>query len=201
MENLNLRWFSLVNAPVGLSHTAIFAATALAEWVIFLVPLSLLWLWLRSEPHAREATIRACMAAILGLLINQAIGLLWFHPRPFMAGIGQNYLVHVADSSFPSDHVTIMTAVGVTLLKSAPRAVRQWGMKLLATVPVVGWARVFLGVHYPFDILGAIVIGTLAAVCAQNTAMSLISTRLATTAEWLYRRILARPIARGWLRA
>jgi undecaprenyl-diphosphatase len=44
----------------------------------------------------------------LFLLINQVIILLWQHPRPFVIGLGHTYLAHAADSSFPSDHLTLL---------------------------------------------------------------------------------------------
>jgi membrane-associated phospholipid phosphatase len=47
------------------------------------------------------------------LAINQAIGLVWQHPRPFMAGIGHAWISHATDSSFPSDHTTVSFGVAL----------------------------------------------------------------------------------------
>lgn len=201
LEHVNRLWFAWFNAPAGLRPAAVLPATALAEWVIYLVPCSLTWLWLTGGTRNRQAAIRACAATLLGLLVSQLIGSLWFHPRPFMDGIGHDYLVHVPDSSFPSDHVTILTSVGLALWMSTGPAARRWGTALLVMTPLVGWARIFLGVHYPFDILGAIGVGTFAALAADTMGARLLCAWITTKAEQLYRRMMAIPIARGWLRA
>jgi membrane-associated phospholipid phosphatase len=56
------------------------------------------------------------MVAMLGVGMNQVIGLAWQHPRPFMIGIGHTWIPHAADSSFPSDHMTVLAGVGLPLL-------------------------------------------------------------------------------------
>ncbi|MDE2365202.1 MAG: phosphatase PAP2 family protein, partial [Hyphomicrobiales bacterium] len=81
------------------------------------------------------------------------------HPRPFMDGVSPNFLHHVADSSFPSDHATVLFALAFSLWLTRLPATRWTGAILLAAALAVGWARVFLGAHYPLDILGGAGIG------------------------------------------
>lgn len=102
------------------------------------------------------------MAAGIALLLNQAAGLIWFHPRPFMEGIGHSYLVHAAENSFPSDHGAVVFAVALGLLSQA--ASRKAGLFMVVLAVVVAWSRVYLGVHYPIDMLGALASALLALV-------------------------------------
>ena len=156
MEALNTQLFLLLNAASGLQGAPLWVATALAEWVIWLIPLGLASLWLLGEPNDQRAAVKALLAGGLVLGLNQLIGLAWFHPRPFMLGIGHSYLAHVADSSFPSDHVSLLCAVGLALWTSSSVWAKRQAALLLAVTPLVAWARIYLGVHFPLDMLGAL---------------------------------------------
>jgi undecaprenyl-diphosphatase len=98
--------------------------------------------WLRGgEPPANDA--RCYRIRIAGLLINQIIGLAWLHPRPFMIGLGHTLIPHVADSSFPSDHLTLWWAVAFSLaLQRGPRIA---GVALALLGVPIAWARIYLG--------------------------------------------------------
>lgn len=63
----------------------------------------------------------------------------------------------------------------------------------------VSWARVFLGVHFPLDIVGAVVVAiSVYVVLAPLWKLGGEPTSRAIIV--VYRKILARPIAVGWLR-
>ena len=125
----------------------------------------------------------ACLAAYaLNLLIEQVI----FEPRPFITHQIHQLISHPADGSFPSDHTAWAFAVGgMFLLQLLPawKKARQHASQayddsqikaliypglitLLALVMgcVIGFARVFVGVHYPSDILGGAIDGLIAAI-------------------------------------
>jgi undecaprenyl-diphosphatase len=81
-----------------------------------------------------------------------------------MDGLARNYLHHAADSSFPSDHTTLFFAFGFSLWIERPAILRRVGEGLLVLACAVGWSRIYLGAHYPLDILGAAVIGFVSAM-------------------------------------
>ena len=107
MESLNQTLFLWLNAPEHPSALALTLATFLAEQLIWAVPLLIGIGWLRGGEPTRKTMLVASASGLLGLLINQIIGLAWLHPRPFMIGLGHTLIPHVADSSFPSDHLTL----------------------------------------------------------------------------------------------
>ncbi|MES2365851.1 MAG: undecaprenyl-diphosphatase [Pseudomonadota bacterium] len=156
LEHFNTQLFLLLNAPPGLHGMSLWVATAIAEWLIWLVPLGLTVLWLFGKLDDQRAAVKALAAGLIALGVNQLIAMLWFHPRPFMAGIGHTYLLHAADSSFPSDHVTLLLSVGLALWTTDSILARRLAVVLLAISPFVAWARIYLGVHFPLDMFGAL---------------------------------------------
>jgi undecaprenyl-diphosphatase len=199
-DYLNQSLFALFNAAPGLSGWRLHGAIFAAEWVIMVVPLGLVLMWTNGVPGQREAAVRALLAAVVALTISKLIGLMWFHPRPFMAGIGQSFLQHAPDSSFPSDHATSMFSVALALMLGQLREVRRFGLALLALGVIVAWARVYLGVHWPLDMIAAFVVSALAAILVDTRAGQAAAAALVLMMQTVYRRVLAAPIARGWLR-
>ena len=59
-------------------------------------------------------------------------------------------------TSFPSSHAAVAVAVVIALLPFVPRPI---GIAAIAYSVLVGWSRVYLGVHYPLDVLGGAGIG------------------------------------------
>ncbi|HVB82773.1 MAG TPA: undecaprenyl-diphosphatase [Candidatus Binataceae bacterium] len=193
--------FTHINASASLAGWHLEAATQLAEWLVYLVPFALVMLWLTGAGPARTASVKAALTAATALLINQAVGLAWYRPRPFVIGLGHAFMVHAPDTSFPSDHVTALAAAGIALWISRSALARRLGIVLTAAAPVAGWARVFLGIHYPGDVLGALAIAALTAYAFGKAPGRLCSTWLTLRVESVYRRVLSLPIARGWIRA
>ena len=124
----------------------------------------------------------ACVLAYgLNLLIEQFV----FEPRPFIGHKVHLLVSHVADASFPSDHAAWSFAVvGMLVLVLLPPFVAAWRKRtegwrtsgfasilvpfllmLMALVVAcsIGLARIYVGVHYPVDILGGAIDGLIAA--------------------------------------
>jgi undecaprenyl-diphosphatase len=197
MEDLNRHLFLLLDASNAPPTTVLWFARALAEGFIWLVPAGLALGWLRGSTDMRESLVRAASAGALGLLINQLIGLAWYHPRPFAMGVGHTWLAHVADTSFPSDHLTLIFGIAFSLLCHSDT--RRLGRALaLAGLPVA-WARIYLGVHFPFDMVGAAAVA-LASATAVQVAGREVAQFLVRRATPLHQLLFAPMIERGWVR-
>lgn len=95
----------------------------------------------------------------ISLLVNQLIGLFYFHPRPYMVGLCTPLFPHGPETSFPSDHATLLFASAFYLLFA-----RRWttcGVPLLAIALLTAWGRIYGGIHFPFDMAGSMVVGLL----------------------------------------
>ncbi|MBN3786070.1 phosphatase PAP2 family protein [Burkholderia sp. Ac-20353] len=197
IEAFNQALFLMINGTPMTPPWLVSAALVLADYMVWLIPLLMIAMWLSGSNRQRELAIRACLLALLALGGNQLIGLVWSHPRPFAIGLGHAFLPHAPDSSFPSDHATVFASIALTLLIGRMR----WlgGMTLVVGI-AVAWARVFLGVHFPLDMIGAVAVTCIAyAVMAPFWRMS--GPTVTRLAIMLYRTLLAWPINRGWLRA
>lgn len=156
MDQLNQALFSLINGPADPAPARLFLAQFLADWVLYLVAAGLVIGWLRGGAMTRRTLVHVAMATLLALAVNFIIAALWYHPRPFELGIGNQLIAHPAETSFPSDHATILFAVAFSLLVFG--AARLWAWLALAAAVAVSWARVWLGIHWPLDMLGSMVV-------------------------------------------
>ncbi|MDR3371315.1 phosphatase PAP2 family protein [Rhodoferax sp.] len=197
IESYNRSLFLMINGDNSAPRWLVDLATLVGDGVIYLIPLLLIGLWLWGNTRQRKLAVKAFAVAMLGVGLNQLIGVMWQHPRPFMLGLGHTWIVHAADSSFPSDHVTVLTAIGLSLLLDGATAV---ACLTLTMALAVAWARVFLGVHFPLDMLGAVVV---AGVSLGSVApiWQRFGSQATGLAEQLYRRLLAWPISAGWVKS
>jgi undecaprenyl-diphosphatase len=156
--SLNERVFLAVNGLAHHSRVADYVMVATAQAVPFLLAGMLLvaWFWQRREPN--HAAFRAATSGLLGLGLAPLIGMAHYQPVPAGLGLGQQLIVHVANNSFPSEHASVAFGVAVSLLLSRNRL---WPAALALAV-LVGFARIFVGVHFPADVLAGAAAGTLA---------------------------------------
>lgn len=197
MEHLNQTIFLWLNAPEHPNAVMVTLATFFAEWLVWAVPILIGIGWLRGNENTRKTLLIATSSGLLGLLTNQIIGLAWSHPRPFMIGLGHTLIPHVADSSFPSDHLTLWWSVAFSfLLQRDPRSV---GVTLALLGLPIAWSHIYLRVHFPLDMLGAIAVAAFSAVLTLSNARWYLEPiyRLAIRLHGL---LFGRLIALGWVR-
>ena len=192
---LDRSWFHLLNAGPHTPDWLIWIGIVAAVGLIYLVPLYLIGCWLWGRPQWRSGLLAALVASWIGIGINRLITVFLFEPRPFALHLGRTLLHYTADSGFPSDHVTILTAMAVTLLLKK----RRWGIVFAFLAVLVGWARVFVGVHWPFDILGAFAVGTVAGLLT-SMVWYYWGEPLTRSSGAVYRALFASLIRRGWIR-
>lgn len=182
----NLHFFQLINAPPGMSQQQLLWATLLASWLIVLVPLTMAVGWVRGDHGARLDLLQLLLAVGLALLLAQLITLVWPQPRPFAMHVGTQYLDHGTDPGLPSDHVTVFWTLALASLRT--RKFALWGFPLLAVGLLVGWSRVYLGVHFPLDIAAALPVawaGTMAAGALRKPLMPVYAQLISQHDRWV----------------
>jgi len=154
-EALNLTWFEKINASQNASNAMIDLAIFIANDLLYLIPLFLLAYWATGDHIQKQIALKSVCVALLALGVAQIIGHVYPHPRPFMMGIGRTLIYHVPDPSFPSDHMTLFSSIAVTFLLSRKYLI-GWVIFIMAWT--VAWARIYIGVHFPFDMIGAFIL-------------------------------------------
>ena len=157
MLSLNQDIFLSINSYALKSHLLDSVMTAAARDMPFLFIGLLLYLWFKDK---KVEALYAGYATTLGVGINLIIGLFYFHNRPFMDHLGATLLAHKSENSFPSDHTTFTVSIALMLLTF--KSTRTLGIISTFLALWCGLARVYAGVHYPFDILGSIVVSIIA---------------------------------------
>ncbi len=161
LEKFNLEGFRFINNLAGhsvwLDRFMIFAADQMGYVLIVLV-LILFW----NKDYFKNVILVSWGSAIVARLVF--VGLmryLIYSPRPFLVLENVNKLMnHQFESSFPSGHATFYFALatGVYLYN------KKIGRIYLVLAGLVGFARVFVSVHWPLDILAGAVLGVVTAV-------------------------------------
>lgn len=167
MNNLHLfdqHLFELINASPGTASLRVAMAIALASWLIYLLPIAMVVAWVRGNHAARRELLLALLAVTLALCLAQVMALIWPQPRPFALHLGTQHLDHSSDPGLPSDHVTVFWSLAFAMLRT--RTYALWSFPLMALGLLVGWSRVYLGVHFPLDILAALPVAWLGTVAA-----------------------------------
>ncbi len=198
LESFNQSLFLLINADPATPVWRIHAALLVANQLILLVPGALAAMWLWGGDAQRNLALKVLASIGLALFASYLFGALWPHPRPFAIGLGHAFFPHKATSSFPSNHTIIIATFAFALILDRRWAV--WGWVTLAASVLVGTARVYLGVHFPLDIAGGLVLAPVAAAIAVPVWQR-VGAPLTAAAQGVYRKLLALPIARGWIRA
>ncbi len=129
----------------------------------------------------RRFPVASTFAAVSGLAAGAVSMLLkdWFdRTRPPHSGIGVEPLVATpGDPSFPSGHTLTAFAAAAVVASFHPRL--RWPIFGLAAI--VGFSRMYLGVHYWLDVMAGAVLGLVVGFALAWTAKRLL-------AQWRVRR-------------
>jgi undecaprenyl-diphosphatase len=109
----------------------------------------------------RHAAIAVLAAVAGGVVLSTALKLGFDRPRPDLVP----HAVEVYTASFPSGHSMMAAVTYLTLGALLARVEGDWRLKLywvgiaLLLTLLVGFSRVYLGVHWPSDVLGGWALG------------------------------------------
>ena len=109
-------------------------------------------------------------ASVVAELINQILGFIKFRQRPFLSLNIHQLIGHLPEKSFPSDHAAVAFA--------ASMAVYFYNKKLGAVLFTISFlmslARIYVGAHYPLDIL----VGMFLGICIAYVSYKLFFCKL-----------------------
>lgn len=121
------------------------------------------WFWilcavvLLAVPKTRKTGYAAVLSLIFGVIVtNLLLKNIVARPRPFAEIEALIPLIaKPTDFSFPSGHTTASFAVALVMLRMLPK---KFGIPAVVLAALVAFSRLYLGVHYPTDVLAGFVI-------------------------------------------
>ena len=117
---------------------------------------------------------------MVALAVGQLIGGAIDRARPYETMSNIHVLVDkTTDFSFPSDHATVAGAVAVGLLLTS----RRWGIAATVLAILMAFTRVYVGAHYPADVVAGLALGGAVAAAGRVVVVPVL-TRVAT---WMSR--------------
>lgn len=154
MDNVSL--FFLIFGLNNQSQLADLLMIFGAEFLIYLMLILAFILAVRGKIPERKSLILFLISFPILVLLIKFIHLFLFEPRPYITNNILPLITHKeADASFPSRHASIMSAIAFAYWYYKSR----WTPLFLLSLIWVGIARIYVGVHYPIDILGGIIFG------------------------------------------
>lgn len=97
-------------------------------------------------------------------LITEIVRFFYPRQRPFLTLGIEPLINHVNGNSFPSGHAAAFFALALAVFYLN----KKWGWRFLVAVLLMGLARIFVGVHWPSDILAGAVIGLISVIIIKN---------------------------------
>ncbi len=111
----------------------------------------------------RWAALVGLVALVAGLISSEVLKNLVMQPRPFLSISDVRLLISPPSSySFPSVNVAYAFAASSGASLAARRLLGRvplWGWGFLALAAAISYSRIYVGVHYPGDVLGGALLG------------------------------------------
>lgn len=136
--------------------------TSLADKGWFWILISVILLFFKKT---RVVGVTAIFALIFNhVLTNMVLKDLIGRPRPYVISTEIVTLIkHLSSYSFPSGHTSSSFAAAFVLLRMLPK---KAGIPAIILAAMIGFSRMYVGVHYPTDVLGGIAVGLLCSILA-----------------------------------
>ncbi|WP_419883273.1 undecaprenyl-diphosphatase [Peribacillus sp. B-H-3] len=126
---------------------------------IYIFALALLVLWLFGGKSMKRAVLFAGGTGAVALIANVVISHIYYEPRPFVTHHVHTLISHAKDASFPSDHSTGAFAIAIAMWFHYKKA----GIPMFILALLTGFSRIWAGLHYPFDVMGSLIVALIVA--------------------------------------
>ncbi len=164
---MDYKLFRAINLLSGRSRLLDGFMILLSNKVRYIFIFVLIIMWFRNFSY-RKICINSILSSMITMLINLIIKLFYFKPRPYMKHRVGILIPSKNDASFPSKHVLLMSAVTTSIfLRDRVLGAIMWILSILTAI-----SRVWVGHHYPSDLIGSAIIGSLTSMIVEKATES-----------------------------
>jgi undecaprenyl-diphosphatase len=161
MNILDMSLFALLNAGAGTPMWRIHIAAIISNFLPAVMVLVLAGLALLRPDRQRRVLWAALLSLLLAWLSVNLFRYWMPMPRPAALEMGIQWLAQGQRGSFPSMHAAGSFAVAMSLwLERRDR----WALLFVLAACAIAWSRVYLGLHFPTDVLAGAALGALVAL-------------------------------------
>jgi len=129
----------------------------IAIWLIWWIITGVIVLFLLKK-ISLKSVINIFIVTLIAWGISKTIKHFYFSPRPFVElSNTKTLLTHGLNDSFPSSHTTFSFALATVVSIFTNYKI---GILFFVSALLIGLSRIIVGIHWPLDILGGIIIGT-----------------------------------------
>jgi membrane-associated phospholipid phosphatase len=164
-------WYRDVTEFASATHWLNGTVVAFTSYGVFATVLAIAgmgWWARRRGSEALAGVLWVPIAMAVAYLLNSVIKSLVAEPRPCRVVPDVHTVLPCdgpKDYSFPSNHTVVVAAFAASVLLFN----RRWGLFALVFALVMGLTRVYVGAHYPHDVLAGFVIGLAVGACGMFT--------------------------------
>ena len=160
-SQFNIDVFRAIN-DLGKQYSFLNSAMVfLAEYMVYILGLIIIVYWFTGARKSRMMVIQAMIAFVIAEVIGKIVGKFHFNSQPFAVLPDVHKLVdHAVDNSFPSDHTILFFSICFSFW--LVRKKTGWLWLILAFCVAI--SRIWVGVHYPFDVAIGALIGCISAL-------------------------------------
>lgn len=124
---------------------------------IFIIFLGLIYLYKQKKDIQKKILLFSAICLPIAFIIAKIASTLYFDPRPFVTHHFTPLISHAANNGFPSDHSLISFAIASIVFVFN----KKLGLLLFVLGLLVGFSRVYAGIHSPIDIIGSLAISVI----------------------------------------
>jgi undecaprenyl-diphosphatase len=164
---MNNKAFKLINQFSGRYSPIDLLMILISNKIRYVFIFVLIFMWFRNDSY-KKVSCNAVKSTGITLLIHTLIKLFYFKPRPFVNKRVGILIPSKMDSTFPSKHTLLVFAISTSIFLYD----RVLGSVMWILSVLTGFSRIWVGHHYPSDIIGSAFIASMTSIILDKISRS-----------------------------